>query len=133
MRLLFVYNADAGLVSGMLDSIHKTISPETYECALCQLTHGLFTMDKAWRAYLQALPIESVFFHRQDFKSAYPAATFALPVILLERGATLLELVSAEQMSALGDVDALISALDIALTNAGARDVEKTARPAPLK
>lgn len=120
MRLLFVYNADAGLVSGMLDSIHKTISPETYECALCQLTHGLFTMDKAWRAYLQALPIESVFFHRQDFKAAHPAATFALPVILLEREAALLEMVSAEQMRAFGNVDALIGALDMALTKAGA-------------
>jgi len=119
MKLVFVYNADAGFVSGMIDSLHKTVSPETYECALCQLTHGLFTMDKSWRTYLQSLPIASVFFHREDFKAAYPAATFALPVILLERDGTLLELVSAEQLRALEDVNALSSALDLALTKAG--------------
>jgi len=122
MKLLFVYNADAGFVSGMMDSIHKTVSPETYECALCQLTYGLFTMDKSWRTYLQSLPIESVFFHREEFKSAYPGTTFSLPVILLERGETLLELVSAEQMGALSDVNSLISTLDSALMNAGARE-----------
>lgn len=119
MKLLFVYNAEAGFASGMLDSIHKVVSPETYTCDLCRITYGLFTMDKTWRAYLQSLPIEAVFFHREDFKAAHPAAVFPLPVILLDRGGELLDLVSAEQMKALKDVNALISALDAALGKAG--------------
>ena len=120
MKLVFVYNADAGFVRGMLDSIHKTVSPDTYECALCQLTYGLFTMDRGWRAYLRSLPLQSAFYHRRDFTQAYPAATFPLPVILLEHEGTLQELVSAAQLSALPDVNALIGALQAALARTGA-------------
>jgi len=61
MKIIFVYNADAGFMSGVMDSLHKAISPETYECALCALTYGLLTMDKTWRAYLQSLPFNAVF------------------------------------------------------------------------
>ncbi len=118
-KLIFVYNAEAGLMNGMMDSLHKTISPGTYECALCAITHGFFTMDKAWRAYLKALPVEAAFFHRKDFAEAYPAADIALPAILLDRNGGLLELVAAKRMKSLTDVNALSQALDAALTAAG--------------
>ncbi len=39
--LLFVYNADSGLVAGLFDSAHKLLSPSTYQCQLCTLTHGV--------------------------------------------------------------------------------------------
>lgn len=119
MRLLFVYNAESGLVNGMLDSIHKVVSPHTYECALCRITHGLVTMDRVWRTYLQSLPIETVFHHRRDFHAAYPAADMPLPVVLLDRGGELTELLSAAQLGRLADVNALSAALDAALTAAG--------------
>lgn len=119
MKLIFVYNADAGFLSGMLDSIHKTVSPETYQCALCRLTYGAFAMDRSWKDYLRALPIATEFFHRQEFQVAYPEATFPLPVILLDNDGTLSPLLSAEQMQALPDVNALIGALETALQSAG--------------
>jgi hypothetical protein len=117
-KLVFVYNAEAGLMNGMMDSLHKATSPDTYECALCAITHGLFTVDKAWRVYLKSLPVEAQFFHRTDFAEAYPAAHFALPAILLDRGGVLSELVSSQQMKTLADVNALSSALDAALASA---------------
>jgi hypothetical protein len=120
-KLIFVYNAEAGLMNGMMDSLHKTISPRTYECALCAITHGFFTMDKAWRAYLKSLPVAAEFFHREDFADTYPAAHFALPAILLDRGGDLSELVSSQQMKTLADVNALSSALDAALASAEIR------------
>lgn len=118
-KLIFVYNAEAGLMNGMMDSLHKTISPDTYDCALCAITHGFFTMDKAWRAYLKSLPVGAAFFHRKDFAEAYPAAHFALPAILLDRGGDLSELVASQQMKSLADVNALSAALDAALVSAG--------------
>jgi hypothetical protein len=114
-RLIFVYNADAGFMNGMMDSLHKTISPGTYDCALCAITHGFFSMDKSWRAYLKALPIAAEFFHRKDFVAAYPHAQAQLPAILLDRDGALSELIGAEEMRGLSDVNALSAALDNAL------------------
>jgi hypothetical protein len=101
MKLIFVYNAEAGFLNGMMDSFHKTLSPDTYECALCAITHGFFTMDKGWRAYLKASPMEAAFFHRKDFAQTYPNATVELPAILLDREGALTELVGAPAMTTL--------------------------------
>ena len=35
-----IYNADGGLVNGALDLLHKTFSPATYACRLCDVTYG---------------------------------------------------------------------------------------------
>lgn len=118
MKIIFVYNAKAGLMSGMMDSLHKTLSPDTYDCALCAVTHGFFTMDKTWRAYLKALPVEAVFYHRKDFAQAYPTAKLELPVVLLERDANLVPLLSADDLKKATDVDTLAAALDQALSKA---------------
>jgi hypothetical protein len=116
MKLIFVYNAKAGLLNGLMDSIHKTVSPETYECDLCAITYGFFTMNKAWRAYLIALPIETRFFYQQDFLEAYPDhATTMLPVIALDRGGHLDIVLDAPSFRAIRSVYGLMSALDEAL------------------
>jgi hypothetical protein len=120
-KLVFVYNADAGFMNGMMDSLHKTMSPDTYECALCAITHGFFSMDKSWRAYLKALPIDAAFFHRKDFAEAYPSTQTVLPAILLDHDGALSELVGAKEMKALTDVNALSAALDQSLKAAGIR------------
>jgi hypothetical protein len=115
MKLVFVYNAEAGLLNGMMDSVHKIVSPSSYECGLCAITHGAFTMDRRWRDYLRGLGHETVFHHRKDFNHAYPDANVALPAILAERGGKLVTLVSGQEMQALNSVNDLISALDAAL------------------
>ena len=120
MRLIFVYNAKAGVLNGLMDSVHKTVSPGTYECDLCAITHGFFTMDKAWRAYLKALPMEAAFYHKPDFSEAFPThKTMALPMIALDRDGVLEPLIAADQFKTLKTVDALAAALDGALQAAG--------------
>jgi len=39
-KLIFVYNADSGLLNAMKDWAHKIVSPETYPCSLCALTYN---------------------------------------------------------------------------------------------
>lgn len=120
MRLIFVYNAKAGVLNGLMDSVHKTVSPDTYECDLCAITHGFFTMDKAWRAYLKALPMEAAFYHKPDFVEAFPAQrAMALPLVALDRDGVLEPLIAADQFKTLKTVDALAAALDGALQAAG--------------
>ncbi len=120
MKIIFVYNAEAGFLNGMMDSVHKIVSPSTYECSLCAITHGSFTMDRTWRDYLRGLPLETVFHHRKDFRAAYPMADVALPAILLEKDGKITELVDAARLNAQTHVNGLIKALDAALAEVGA-------------
>jgi hypothetical protein len=117
MRLIFVYNAKAGFLNGMMDSIHKTVSPDTYECSLCAVTHGFFTMDKAWRAYLKSLPYEASFYHRPDFRAQFPAdADQALPLIALEEAGALKILVGPADLKSCKDSNALAAMIDAKLS-----------------
>jgi hypothetical protein len=116
MKLIFVYNAKAGLLNGMMDSVHKTVSPDTYECDLCAITHGFFTMDKTWRNWLKSLRMETAFYHRPDFREAYPSARdWPLPLIALDRDGVLEPIIPAAEMKSLKTVDALVAALEAKL------------------
>ena len=64
MKLLMVYNAEAGFMNGVMDSMHKLFSPATYQCRLCELTHGTFGMHQEWKAFIEQLNIPFEFFHR---------------------------------------------------------------------
>ncbi len=110
-RLIFVYNADGGLVQGLLDSVHKTLSPATYPCSLCAITYGALRMDTKWRKWLKALPIPVAFYHKDDT----PYRGFALPVVLCERGGQVESFIDAETLDGLGSLDALIAAMEARL------------------
>ncbi|WP_324678791.1 hypothetical protein [Hymenobacter sp. GOD-10R] len=72
-QLLFVYNAEAGALNGLLDTLHKTLSPQTYACSLCRLTYGAMSMHSAWKQFVQELGIPSRFLHRKEFIQEFPA------------------------------------------------------------
>jgi len=71
-RLLFVYNADGGLLSGLKDAFHKILSPATYPCSLCAVTHGATSMRPEWKAFIKTLPVAVEFLHRDEFVRGYP-------------------------------------------------------------
>ncbi len=84
-KLVFVYNANAGIKNGLLDIAHKIINPGTYECNLCELTFGTFTEKSRWKKFRQDHTIEMEFLHKDEFLKIYaskfmPAYTF--PIIL---------------------------------------------------
>ncbi|MBF9238126.1 hypothetical protein I2I05_12035 [Hymenobacter sp. BT683] len=66
-RLLFVYNADGGLLPGLKDAFHKILSPATYPCSLCAVTYGATSMRPEWKAFVQQLPVPVEFLHRDEF------------------------------------------------------------------
>ncbi len=112
-RLLMVYNADGGLVNGALDLLHKTFSPATYACRLCDLTYGTFGMKRDWRATIEALPLPVTFLHRDEWLGTRPGDPTPLPAILIERGDGAVEtLVSAadfEGVTSLASLQALLA------------------------
>jgi hypothetical protein len=109
-RLILVYNANGGVLNGLRDSLWKAFRPSTYPCSLCALTFGWFAMHQPWRGFLDSLPHEKEYLHKDEIGAAYPAPSIALPAILMAEGdAQPKVLVSAAELDALPDLDALIA------------------------
>ena len=81
MKLIFVYNADSGLMNTLMDIGHKAISPQTYDCNLCGLTFGLISEHKQWKQFREASATEMEFLHRDEFEQKFDRK-FEYPVIL---------------------------------------------------
>ena len=81
MKLIFIYNADSGLMNTLMDIGHKAISPQTYECNLCGLTFGVLTEHKQWKKFRETSDTEMEFLHRDEFEKKYQQK-FEYPLIL---------------------------------------------------
>ncbi len=118
-KLIFIYNADAGLVNAALDTLHKWFSPQTYNCQLCRISHHGFGMRRAMEEFLQQLDMELVFLHRDDYQGRV-GRPLELPVILLQ-GPTDPQahvLLDRETINACEDLPQLLQALRAALPQA---------------
>ena len=106
MKLIFVYNADSGFISWLRDVSHKLMSPQSYECFLCALTHGTFREDARWKSFRKNSPIEMEFLHRDEFEEKFDMKE-AYPVVLRQNDG--LEVVlSRSQLAHLSSVEDLI-------------------------
>ena len=84
-ELIFVYNADSGALNSLKDSLQKVLSPETYSCSLCQLTHGSFGELKAWKNFKKQHTGKLSFYHRDEFEKLFRSKwlpKYDFPVIL---------------------------------------------------
>jgi hypothetical protein len=118
-RLLMIYNANGGLVNGAMDLLHKTFSPATYACRLCEVTYGTFGMKRDWRATIEALPLPVSFLHRDEWLALHPGDRTQLPVVLCEGAAGQRLLVSAQDFADLSTLDELKALLAERLSAAG--------------
>ena len=80
-KLLFVYNADSGLFNTVTDIAHKMLSPKTYECNLCSITHGVFKVRETWVTFLEQLDAECEFLHKDEFLKNNPASDVVFPAV----------------------------------------------------
>ena len=97
-RLIFVYNADSGRLNLAFDIAHKILSPSTYSCALCALSHGYFRMHRAWKEFVGSLGLEIVYLHRNQL-SEHHHITEKPPLILLGQGDKTTVLLDSEAIS----------------------------------
>ncbi|MDE5415609.1 hypothetical protein [Alkalihalobacterium chitinilyticum] len=106
-ELIFVYHAKSGLWNGVLDSIHKWTSPDTYPCHLCAITYGTVSMKGRWKKYIQSLPFPVIFYHLDDLPKELPTVEYPCAYLRNQNDAELFihkrELVSCQ------DVEDLIS------------------------
>ncbi len=111
MKLIFVYDADAGLFNAMADAIHKALSPSTYQCHLCYITYGMTSMRSELRDFIDELEFEKTFLHRNEFAEKYPKVQAELPAVFVEKANAIEPLKSACEIAQCDDPQALTKAM----------------------
>ncbi|MBV1920054.1 MAG: hypothetical protein KUG73_05190 [Pseudomonadales bacterium] len=108
-HLVFVYNADSGMLNLVKDIAHKLLSPSTYPCSLCDLTYSAFGERKSWVRFRKSLPVSQEYLHIDEFVSQYNGSAGAAqynpvqyPAIFrlsdkIEPGDGMLELIATKQ------------------------------------
>jgi hypothetical protein len=116
--LVFVYNAESGLFNTLSDVAHKILSPDTYACNLCALTHTTFGMRREWREFLERLDARTEFLHADELRSRYGLTGLSLPAILRRRGASLEEFADAAAINSCRTLDELKQLITARLSGA---------------
>ncbi len=109
-KLIFVYNADSGVFNLLSDAVHKILSPQTYACHLCAITHSNFGMRKEWKAFLETLQPPPSFLHADEFERRHNFE-FALPAVFTEENGELTVKATAAQIKKCRSVGDLINLL----------------------
>ena len=112
MKITFVYNANSGRINTWLDIGHKILSPETYSCNLCSLTHGIFSEKDEWKKYREESEIELEFLHKDEFEKKYGIKDYSYPIVLKsEKNGSFDILLTTEEVNQLENLEALIKSL----------------------
>ena len=111
--LVFVYNANSGVFNALADLVHKTVSPSTYPCKLCDITYGVTGMRRAWASFIKQADFKSEFTYRDLLPTQYPQIQVSeLPAGFLLGDSTSQEVISAEEFITLEDIPSLMSHLE---------------------
>ncbi len=104
MTIVFVYNADRGVFNTLTDIAHKIFAPETYECNLCAITYGNFSMRAEWKEFLDSLDAEFEFLHRDQLIDRYGVIDTPLPAIFIKQGEQLNPLIGSAEINACSSI-----------------------------
>lgn len=110
MKLIFIYNADSGMMNTLLDIGHKVVNPDTYSCNLCKLTYGTFKENAKWKKFREESLHEMEFYHKDEFEKKY-GVKFDYPLILKDEKGELQEVVSKSVLEGFKSLDELIDSL----------------------
>ena len=106
--IIFVYNADSGLLNAVKDYVHKIASPKTYSCNLCAITFGNLGMKKDWKTFIANLNFPVEFLHRDEFFERYHLENIKFPSAFIRRGADISLFITQKEMNSLQSLDDLM-------------------------
>jgi len=118
MNLVFVYNADSGLFNTLSDIAHKLLSPNTYQCNLCNLTHSYFSAREEWLVFLKDLDSDIEFLHRDEYLNRYVAdeqPAVDLPAIFIKQGEQLIPWIDKKVIDEMKSTDELMEMIRAAV------------------
>jgi hypothetical protein len=108
-ELIFIYNADSGRINAILDSVHKSVSPNSYPCQLCAVTYGPISIRDEWKEYLDSLDYPKTFLHKNEVGDKLGELEIQFPVILLKHNEEYRVIVSSKEFERISDSYELIS------------------------
>lgn len=79
--------------------MHKVLRPSTYQCNLCAITYGAFNMRKEWKSFIDSIPMETIFLHKDEFSKKYPGVKTEFPIAFIVEMEELTECISAAEMA----------------------------------
>ena len=97
-KIVFVYNADSGLLNALKDSAEKLVSPEKYGCNLCSLTYGVIGVKQEWMNFITQLELPIEFLHKDEFTDRYGSRDAAFPSAFTEKRGNLELLISSDEI-----------------------------------
>lgn len=103
-KIFFVYNANTGLKNSIIDGIHKIVSPSTYSCNLCAITHGYFTQKSEMKRLLETLEQEVEFYYKDEWEKKYDRKD-TYPVILREENDLISIFITTEELNGMNLLD----------------------------
>lgn len=116
MKLVFVYNANSGFVNQSLNWMHKVLSPNTYACSLCHLTHTAFGEKEQWTNFSSQQPIAMDFLHKDAFHEKHPSLKLNFPWIgLIEEDNIIKTILDNKKLNQLKDLNELLAVLNVEL------------------
>jgi len=105
--LIFVYNADSGIIALLGDITHRIISPQTYPCKLCALTYSLTGMIRSWENFIASLNRRVIFLHRNELQKLYGIVDIPLPAVFRVNNSEPQLWIKAEQINDCQTLDEL--------------------------
>ena len=115
-RVVGVYDADHTLVGELSYWVGARFGRR--HCALCDITHGLFSQKREWAQCRSGLPYPFDTYHRDDQPGNVRAALMgSAPAVVAElHDGTVVPLLDGDALEACGgDVQRLVDAVDAAL------------------
>ena len=80
--LIFIYNAQSGVLHSLIDYFHKVLSPSTYECSLYSLTFNNYGQLRVWKQFIQSLNILVTFKYSDHLSEIGIDKQTKLPVVI---------------------------------------------------
>lgn len=113
-KLIFIYNSNSGKRNALLDTIHKLVSPNTYDCNLCDITFGVFTENTSWRKFRSDSKLAMEFLHKDDYLKKYKSKfnyKFTFPIVLAEHSDSLSVFISTEELNGYKNAESLMQSV----------------------
>lgn len=111
-KLVFIYNADSGVINLVKDFWKKILRPSSYQCNLCMQTFGAFGMKKDWKKFINNLKIDVEFLHKDEFENNYEITGANYPSAYIETESGLELFISQDEMNAVKTIDELKEIVD---------------------
>jgi len=110
MEIIFIYNAKSGRLNTLLDFAHKIVSPSTYGCDLCKLTHATFGEREAWIFFTEVSDVPFTFYHIDEYEALF-TQSFSYPIVLKKEANVLSVLLDTDAIAGFSSTEELIRAI----------------------